>query len=85
MATGVMGRESIFRGKNPENRVQATLTDYANDQFEQARGELARLAGREPDQVSDADTLEYLCRGASGTKVYLRDVRRGIAKRNGRP
>jgi hypothetical protein len=84
MATGVMGRESIFRGKNPGNRVQATLTDYANDQFEQARAELAQLAGRAADQVSDADTLEYLCRGSAGTRVYLRDLRRGIGKKNGR-
>ena len=82
MATGVMGRESIFRGKNPENRVQGTLTDYANDQFEQARGELALLAGRTAEQVSDADTLEYLCRGASGTKVYLRELRRGILQKS---
>jgi len=78
MAAGVMGRDAIFRGKNPDNRVQATLTDEAKELFEEQRRALAAAAGRET--ASDADTLEAALRGASGTRAYLRDRRRGIVK-----
>lgn len=73
-----MGRDSIFRGKNPENRVQATLTDEGKVLFERAKQDLAKLAGK--DAASDADTIESLLRGPSGTRAYLRDLRRGTRK-----
>jgi len=84
MATGIMGRESIFRGKEKELRVQGLLTQDGSKAFERGREALrtlyASVMGREPSVVSDADTIEFLARGASDTRVYLRDLkRRGAA------
>lgn len=76
-----MGRESIFRGKVPDNRVQGQLTPKGQQAFDVAREQLLRLyhsvMGHKPSTVSDADTIEFLARGPAETRVYLRELRRG--------
>ena len=68
MAEGVMGRESIFRGKT--HRVQATISETAKKTLERERKKLAKAAGRET--ASDADTLEAILLGESYVHGYLR-------------
>lgn len=55
----VMGRRSIFRGK--EVRVQGDITRFGSQRFEAARARVAKLAGRKT--ASDGDTIEYLALG----------------------
>lgn len=72
MAQGVMGRESIFRGKT--NRVQATISDDAKTVLDRERVKLAKAAGRET--ASDADTIEAVLLGEGRVRGYLRSQRR---------
>jgi hypothetical protein len=65
------GRESLFRGKTGGDRVQGVLTPIGSGRFESARVRLARIAGREPERVSDADVIEYLARGEEDTRRVL--------------
>lgn len=71
-----MGRPSVFRDKRGGRRVQGLITRVGRDWFESRREELAALCGREPKQVTDADVIEFMARGATNTRDYLA----GIAK-----
>jgi hypothetical protein len=70
-----MGRASIFRGKENGVRVQGILTREGGKALEARRSELAKLCrkilGHKPTNVSDADVIEYLARGETGTAAYL--------------
>lgn len=67
-----VGRPSVFAGKMAGgDRVQGVLTPAGSKAFEAARGRLARMTAREPEQVSDADTIEYLARGEIATRKHL--------------
>ena len=66
-----VGRESLFRGKAGGDRVQGNLTPVGSRRFEAARARLARMAGREPEKVSDADTIEFLARGEEESRKVL--------------
>lgn len=68
------GRASIFRGKQGGARLQGVITKAGSNRFEQARKRLARLAGRDVEEVSDADTIEYLARGEAETLKVLRET-----------
>jgi hypothetical protein len=68
----VMGRPKIFTSNNgARTRVQGGLTPVGTSRFEGARKRLAKLVGRDPEFVSDADVIEYLARGESATRLYL--------------
>jgi hypothetical protein len=71
----IIGRASIFRGKEGGLRVQGILTRKGGAQFERHRKGLAKLhkqvTGREPAVVSDADVIEYLCFGDEVTAIVL--------------
>jgi hypothetical protein len=66
------GRASIFRDKKDGARLQGIITKAGSQRFEAARKRLARLAARDAEEVSDADTIEYLARGEAETVKYLR-------------
>lgn len=66
-----MGRRSIFRPKEGGYRVQGLITKTAGKKFEEARRRLAALAQWKVDDVSDADTTEFLARGDADTRAYL--------------
>ena len=67
------GRRAIFPGKSSPgaDRVQGVLSPVGSKAFEQARARLAAMTQREPEQVSDADTIEYLARGENATRKLL--------------
>lgn len=65
------GRDSIFRHKEGGDRVQGVITKIGSEKFEAARGKLGKLAKRDRQHVSDADTIEYLARGEADTRKYL--------------
>lgn len=65
------GRDSIFRNKKHGQRVQGIITAAGGRRFEEGRQALAKLTGRDPEQISDADTTEFLARGPAETKLYL--------------
>lgn len=65
---------SIFRGKRGGDRLQGVITPIGSKRFEEARRKLAKLAAREPEEVSDADTIEFLARGEANTRDYLAGV-----------
>lgn len=75
-----VGRRSIFRDKIDGEgvlrpgaaRIQAIISPKGSRRFTEARIRLAKLAGLEPEQVSDADVVEYLARGDSETRAYLK-------------
>lgn len=71
MGQPMTGRASIFRDKKGGSRVQGIMTPVGSKRFEQARRRLGKLADRETEHVSDADTIEYLARGESETVKYL--------------
>jgi hypothetical protein len=70
-----MGRRTIFgesRGpKNAKNTIQGVITNTGATQFERARGRLATLVGWAIENVSDADTIEYLSRGHKASAEYI--------------
>lgn len=55
----------------PGSPRAAALTPAGSTRFEQARMRLARLAGREPEDVPDSDVIEYLAIGEAATRVFL--------------
>jgi len=57
---------AIFRPKT--KRYQGLVIPAAAEKFEAARAKLAALAGREPSEVSDGDTMEALARGWASAK-----------------
>lgn len=71
MATPKTGRPSIFRGKAGGMYVQGIITKRGATLFEQHRRRLAKLAGRQPTQVSQADVIEALCHGWERTTEYF--------------
>lgn len=66
-----MGRPSIFRDKVGGQRVQAIISKTGASRFEAARKRLAKLAKWKPDQISDADVVEFLARGEADTVAYM--------------
>lgn len=66
----VVGRAAIFPGKDGD-RVQGGLTTAGSTRFEQARRRLAKLAAWEVEDVSDADTIEFLAIGEAATIKHL--------------
>lgn len=68
--TKIFNRPSIF--KNKEVRVQGMISKMGSTCFEERRKQLARIAGWDPKKVSDADTIEFLARGDTSTKLYLK-------------
>jgi len=71
MAKTQFGRPCIFRDKAGGTKKQGVITPAGTIRFEAARRRLAKLAGREVEQISDADTIEYLARGETETKAYI--------------
>jgi len=67
----LMGRASIFRNKKGGDRVNGVLTARGSVRFELHRRQLARLVALDPEQVSDADVIEYMVRGEKETRAYL--------------
>jgi hypothetical protein len=65
------GRRSIFRPKDKKNRVVGILTDKGMAAFELKRHTLASIADRDPDDVSDADTIEHMARGEAETRRVI--------------
>lgn len=72
----VGGRPTIF-GPRDGDTVHGRLSKYSTKRFEQARRELARIAGWEAEQVSDSDTLEFLARGETSTREFLEAKAKG--------
>lgn len=72
-----MGRPSLFaRDPKTKRRVQGFLSEAAARKFDAARERLRVIARHETGQswdVSDAETLEFLCRGEKDTRRYLRE------------
>jgi hypothetical protein len=66
----VRGQPAIFKNKTGD-RVQGGLTPRGSIRFELARRRLAKLAGWDYEEVSDADTIEFLALGEALTKDYL--------------
>ena len=66
------GHRSIFRDKKGGDRLHGIVTKVGSAKFELHRARLALLASRTPDEVSDADTIEYLARGEADTRAYLK-------------
>ncbi len=72
-----MGRPAVFRDKVKDvaHRVVGFLSVEGRASFERERKRLGmmyhEITGREIS-VSDADTIEYLARGAAKTRHYLR-------------
>jgi len=64
-------RARIFPDARRALAPQPALIATGSRRFEQARARLADLAKREPEQVSDADTVEFLVRGELATQAYL--------------
>jgi hypothetical protein len=64
-----MGRPSIFQDKT--ERIQGAVTKIGRRRLNDARGELAIIAGWTATDVSDADAIEYLARGKEETIAYL--------------
>jgi len=62
------GRPSIF---GPKTGDIHNLTKAGTVRFNQARERLAKLAGWEPENVSDADTSEFLALGEAATIKLL--------------
>ena len=79
MAKRLVGRDSIFRGKDGGLQVHGIITKIGGQRFERARRQLGRLFfevyGRDPTTVSDADVIEYLARGRDETERYLEHER----------
>lgn len=63
------GRRSIYRGKNRANRVVGILTDEGMKAFERERRTLAGHVDRDPEDVSDGDTIEFAVRGGTSEDV----------------
>lgn len=70
------GRSSIFRNKKGGGRVNGTLTPRGSVRFELHRKMLAGLVAREPEEISDADVVEYLTRGEEETRDYINGKRK---------
>ncbi len=68
------GRRCIFKKRSDGRRIQAVLSEVGEAAFETARTRLAVLAKRNVKLVSDADTVEFLARGESSTKAYLKSA-----------
>lgn len=66
------GRSAIFRGKVNGRRLQGVITPVGAIAFEAARKKLGKLADVEKENVSDADTIEFLAIGETATKEYLK-------------
>jgi hypothetical protein len=75
----LVGRDSIFRGKDGGLQVHGIITRTGGQRFERARRQLEALfyevIGRPPTGVSDADVIEYLARGRDETERYLEHER----------
>jgi hypothetical protein len=67
----VIAAAPIFPDASPDAARVRALTPAGSIRFEQARLRLAKLATREPEQVNDADVVEYLARGETATRTYL--------------
>ena len=72
----VTGRPAIFPGKTGDI-VRGGLTPIGTTKFEQARRRLAKLAAWEVEDVSDADTIEFLALGEEATAKHLERQARG--------
>lgn len=64
------GRPSLF-GPKSTARVQAVLTVTGSVRFEATRTRVANLIGKEAEQVSDADVIEFLVRGEKEALAIL--------------
>jgi len=70
------GRPTIF-GPRDGKTVHGRLSKYSTKRLEAARRDLAKLAGWEPENVSDSDTLEFLARGEESTREFLEAKAKG--------
>lgn len=71
-----MGRRTIFaetRGqqRDPKNNIHGVVTRTGATQFEQHRMRLATLAKWPIENVSDADTIDYISRGHEASAAYI--------------
>lgn len=75
-----VGRDSIFRGKAGGKRIQGIITKTGASEFARHRRELHALytevTGTAPNSVSEADVIEFMARGADGTRKYLEKGRK---------
>jgi hypothetical protein len=71
----VIGRPAIFPGKTGDSVRVNRLTPTGSTRFEQARKRLAKLAGWEVEDVSDADCIEFLALGETATIKHLEEQR----------
>lgn len=65
----------IFKGKDktdPACRYVGIVTRAGIAYLETRRAELAKLAGRDAEKVSDGDLFEYMARGVKNTREYLK-------------
>lgn len=69
--TRLLGRSSIFRNKKGGDRVNGVITARGSVRFELHRKQLGLLVAREPEEISDADVVEYMARGEQETRGYL--------------
>lgn len=76
--SAIMGRPTIFKGKESRYRRQGIMTKEGSARFEVARATLAGMVGWPIDKVSDGDVFEFLARGPLATKAYLKQA--GLAK-----
>lgn len=79
MAKAPGGRPAIFTPKDGEPVRAQALTIAGSKKFEAHRRRLAKLAGLETTQVSDADTVEFMARGERETVKYLEAKRAASA------
>lgn len=81
------GRPSLFRNKVPDKLRKARLSQEAHDLFEKHRRKVAQISAEilgypiALADVSDADVIEYLCRGMTGSMAYWSALRDQIAAR----
>jgi len=66
------GRPSIFGSKTNGTRLQGVITAAGSVRFNEARARLAKIAGWEPENVSDADVIEFMARGEKATRAFLK-------------
>lgn len=66
----VSHRPAIFRDKTV--RVQGMITAMGAKCFEERRRQLAKLSKWDVNKISDADVIEYLARGETSVKLYLK-------------
>ena len=73
----MIGRPTVFKGKEHFTRVQGIMTAVGRAAFDRQRKRLQflylQLTGQKIDPVSDGDLIEYLSRGEKATVAYIKE------------